>query len=136
MDEIVFKPIGYIKSPYKTTSEIPRQSTFSVDKTAEIEINEEYIDGLIGLDDYLHIIILFHFHKSAGRSNLTVLRPGTGPGPRGVFATRSPHRPNGIGLSIVELIKMKGNKLLIKGVDMLDGTPVLDIKPYFEGLNP
>ncbi|KUG03688.1 hypothetical protein ASZ90_018935 [hydrocarbon metagenome] len=81
-------------------------------------------------------MVLFHFDRSS-RYDLVVERPRGGrSGPRGVFATRSPHRPNGIGLSIVELLRVEGNRLVIKGVDMLDATPVLDIKPYDPGLNP
>ncbi len=135
MDEIAFRPIGYIKSPFKSLSDIPRQSIYAAEKIAEIEINEEYVKGLLHLDNHSHIIVLFHFHQSPG-FDLCVKRPGNSPLSRGVFATRSPHRPNAIGLSIVELLEMKGNKLIIRGVDMLDGTPVLDIKPYSAGLNP
>ncbi len=136
MDEIIFRPIGHVRSPFKTTAEIPQQSIHVPDLEAVIEIKEEFSTGLLNLDKYSYIIVLFHFDQSSGYELLVDRPRGGSPGPRGVFATRSPHRPNGIGLSIVELLRVEGNQVMIKGVDMLDGTPVLDIKPYDPGLNP
>jgi tRNA-Thr(GGU) m(6)t(6)A37 methyltransferase TsaA len=136
MEEIRFRPIGYIHSPYKSKEESPRQSIYTPEVEALIDIMPEFSPGLLHLERHSHIIVLFHFHLSHG-FELLVKRPGgTGSESKGVFATRSPHRPNGIGLSIVELLKIEGPRLTIRGVDMLDGTPVLDIKPYDPGLNP
>ncbi|NLO21026.1 MAG: tRNA (N6-threonylcarbamoyladenosine(37)-N6)-methyltransferase TrmO [Syntrophomonadaceae bacterium] len=136
MEAINFRPIGYIHSPFKTKEGSPRQSIHTPEVEAIIDIKPEFSAGLLNLELYSHIIVLFHFHLSPGY-DLVVERPrGDRPGPRGVFSTRSPNRPNGIGLSIVELVKIEGARLRIRGVDMLDGTPVLDIKPYDSGLNP
>lgn len=136
MEAITFRPIGHIHSPFKTKEESPRQSIYTPEVEALIDIKPEFSAGLLHLEHYSHIIVLFHFNRSSGYE-LVVEKPGRGrPGPRGVFATRSPNRPNGIGLSIVELSKIEGSRLSIRGVDMLDGTPVLDIKPYDPGLNP
>ncbi len=135
MEKIMYRPIGYIHSPFKTTAEIPRQSIYASDREAIIDIKPEFSAGLLNLDQSSHIVVLFHFHQSSAYELLVEPRDGSSE-ERGVFATRSPHRPNGIGLSIVELVRVQGNHIIIKGVDMLDGTPVLDIKPYSPGLNP
>ncbi|MDY6932399.1 MAG: tRNA (N6-threonylcarbamoyladenosine(37)-N6)-methyltransferase TrmO, partial [Halobacteriota archaeon] len=92
------------------------------------EIFEEYEEGLSDLDGFSHIILIFAFHKSNGFS--LKVKPFLDDSVRGLFATRSPRRPNKIGMSIVNLIEIKGNILSVKGVDMIDGTPLLDIKPY------
>ncbi|MFV3012062.1 tRNA (N6-threonylcarbamoyladenosine(37)-N6)-methyltransferase TrmO [Clostridium botulinum] len=134
MDIIKLNPIGYIKSPFKNLEEIPPQSIYARDKKALIEIKEELVEGLKGLDKNSHIIILFYFNKSKD-FNLITKTPWSDE-KKGVFSTRSPRRPNPIGLSIVKLIGIDHNKIIIEGVDMLDGTPVLDIKPYSEKLNP
>ncbi|KEJ01017.1 methyltransferase [Clostridium botulinum A2B7 92] len=134
MDAIKLNPIGYIKSPFKNLEEIPPQSIYTKDKKALIEIKEELVEGLKDLDKNSHIIILFYFNKSKD-FNLITKTPWSDE-KKGVFSTRSPRRPNPIGLSIVKLIGIDHNKIIIEGVDMLDGTPVLDIKPYSEKLNP
>ncbi len=134
MNTIKLNPIGYIKSPFKNLEEIPPQSIYAKDKKALIEIKEELVEGLKDLDKNSHIIILFYFNKSKN-FNLITKTPWSDE-KKGVFSTRSPRRPNPIGLSIVKLIEIDHNKIIIKGIDMLDGTPVLDIKPYSEELNP
>ncbi|ACQ54950.1 tRNA (N6-threonylcarbamoyladenosine(37)-N6)-methyltransferase TrmO [Clostridium botulinum] len=134
MDTIKLNPIGYIKSPFKNLEEIPPQSIYAKDKKALIEIKEELVKGLKDLDKNSHIIILFYFNKSKD-FNLITKTPWSDE-KKGVFSTRSPKRPNPIGLSIVKLIEIDHNKIIIEGIDMLDGTPVLDIKPYLEELNP
>lgn len=131
---IVMKPIGFIKSPFKEVKEIPKQSVFAVYKKATIEILPQYSEGLEGIKENSYGVILFYFHKSKEGSLRLVshkTREMTG-----VFSTRSPKRPNGIGLSIVKFTKIEENKLEFQGVDMIDGTPVLDIKPYSSELNP
>ncbi|ACA44009.1 tRNA (N6-threonylcarbamoyladenosine(37)-N6)-methyltransferase TrmO [Clostridium botulinum] len=134
MNTIKLNPIGYIKSPFKNLEEIPPQNIYAKDKKALIEIKEELVEGLKDLDKNSHIIILFYFNKSKD-FNLITKTPWSDE-KKGVFSTRSPRRPNPIGLSIVKLIEIDHNKIIIKGIDMLDGTPVLDIKPYSEELNP
>lgn len=132
--KIIMEPIGYIKSEFKEKKELPRQSILNQDKKATIEILPKYVEGIEGIEENTHGVILFNFHKSTksplrliphGRDHIT-----------GVFSTRSPNRPNGIGMSIVKFTRVDGNKLEFEGVDMLDGTPVLDIKPYSSKLNP
>ncbi|MGI5949408.1 nickel pincer cofactor biosynthesis protein LarC [Peptoniphilus sp.] len=132
--EFSMKPVGYIKSPYLTRDEIPRQSVLS-DKSAVIEIEEEFRDGLFNLEIGKYIVILFAFHKSKKNPALIINHKYTD-GTKGIFATRSPNRPNPIGLSICKIIDLNDKSITIEGVDMLDGTPVLDIKPYVEWLNP
>lgn len=132
--EIKMKPIGYIKSPFKTKDEIPRQSIYAKDTKAVIEILEEYREGIADIAEGNYGVILFYFHKSEGYK--TRLIPRNGNVEVGVFSTRSPNRPNGIGMSVVKFIKNDGKQLEFEGVDMLDGTPVLDIKPYVKDLEP
>ena len=119
--------IGVIHSSYKTPAECPRQASKSV-QIAEIEVFEEYAGGLKDIDGFSHIVVLYWLHKSQGHS-LLVVTPWDAK-PHGFFTTRSPRRPNPIGLSVVELIERKGNILRVKGIDACDGTPLLDIKPY------
>jgi tRNA-Thr(GGU) m(6)t(6)A37 methyltransferase TsaA len=121
------KPIGVIHSLYKNVGECPNQS-YKSKEIAEVEVFEEYEDGLNGIDGFSHIVIVFLFHKSKGYS-LSVI-PFHSTHLRGVFATRSPRRPNPIGISIVRLIERRGNILKIREIDMIEGTPILDIKPY------
>ncbi|MGA1867419.1 MAG: tRNA (N6-threonylcarbamoyladenosine(37)-N6)-methyltransferase TrmO [bacterium] len=121
------KPIGIIHSPYKNQESAPKQGNLS-EEEATIEVFEEYTTGLKDIERCTHLIILFYFHKSKTWSLLQV--PHLGDGARGVFTIRSPHRPNHIGFTVVRLLEKKDNILKIRGVDMLDGSPVIDIKPY------
>ena len=128
IEQILYNPIGIIHTPFKTTEGMPVQASRAKGIKGTIEIKPEYIDGLKDLNGFSHIILLFHLHLSKGYS-LQVI-PFFDDQPRGVFATRAPKRPNSIGLSIVALSKVSANILEIEDVDMLDGTPLLDIKPY------
>lgn len=130
-----YRPIGILHSPYARRIDAPHQSTV-VDGTesgefvlATLEL-AEWLDAMVlqDLDGFARLWLIFAFHRSDGWKN-TVKPPRGGP-KRGVLATRSPHRPNSIGLSAVELVKIEGRTLHLRGVDLLDGTPVLDIKPY------
>ncbi len=121
-------PIGKIYSPYKEMTNIPIQGIFESDVEAWVELEEEYAGGLKDLDGFSHAIILYYFHKSK-REEMQG-RPFLEPDRHGIFAIRSPHRPNHIGLSIVKIKKIEANKMYFSEVDMLDQTPVLDIKPY------
>lgn len=122
------KSIGLIHSPYTTEEEMPIQGRFRPEVSGEIEVFEEYEEGLKDIEGFSHLIILYWFHR-AGKPSLLV-RPYLDATPHGIFATRYPARPNPIGLSVVRLLGREGNVLHIAEVDVLDGTPLLDIKPY------
>ena len=126
--EFTFKPIGFLRTPYRTTDAIPK--TFGIAPAADgtIEVLDEYSEGLLEIESFSHLILIFAFHQS-GEKPLKVVPP-TQVKARGVFASRSPHRPNAIGILTVQFIKRDGNRLFVRGVDLLDGTPILDIKPY------
>jgi tRNA-Thr(GGU) m(6)t(6)A37 methyltransferase TsaA len=128
LKKIIYKPIGVIHSPYKCKKETPRQTIYSDGIKASVEIFPEFSKGLLGIERFSHIILLCHFNQSID-DVLTVIPPGEKE-LRGVFASRSPKRPNPIGLSVVQLLSVNGRILNIKDVDILDGTPILDIKPY------
>jgi tRNA-Thr(GGU) m(6)t(6)A37 methyltransferase TsaA len=125
---IELKPIGTIHSPFKELSGMPIQPTGAADVKGTIEVFEEFRDGLKDLDGFSHLILLYHFHQSKG-FDLSVV-PFLDTEKRGLFSTRAPRRPNPIGFSIVQLNKVEGCVLHISNVDILDGAPLLDIKPY------
>ena len=120
--------IGVIHSPFTRLEDMPIQPVGAQDATGTVVVDEQYAPGLKDLDGFSHLHLLYHFHR-AGRVELAVV-PYLDTTKRGVFATRSPLRPVQIGLSLVELISIDGNRLAIRGVDVLDGTPLLDIKPF------
>lgn len=124
------KVIGVIHSPYKTRKQAPRQGT---DEIIEIEIYKEYEEGLIDIEGYSHIHLFYWLHKSKGY-NLMVQTPWEEK-KHGVFATRSPNHPNPIGYSVVQLVERENNILKVKGLDAIEGTPVIDIKPYIKGID-
>ncbi|MFW9996217.1 MAG: tRNA (N6-threonylcarbamoyladenosine(37)-N6)-methyltransferase TrmO [Candidatus Odinarchaeota archaeon] len=128
MREISYKPIGIIHSPFKELQGMPIQSTGAIDVEGTIEISSDYIDGLKDLNGFSHVHLLYHFHLST--SYKLIVKPFLDKKLHGVFATRAPRRPNAIGLSVVRLVKIEGNTLYIKDVDVVDSTPLLDIKPY------
>lgn len=128
MKEIVMRPIGEIRSPYKDAKDVPIQGTFKGDVEAWVELEDKFAGGLKDLKGFSHAIILYYFHKSQ-REDIEG-RPYLEQEEHGIFAIRSPHRPNHIGLSVVKIKKIEANKLYFTEVDILDGTPVLDIKPY------
>ncbi len=126
MEIIAYTPIGYVKSPYTSGADMPRYYTDSGDITATLEILPEYGEALLGVKPGMKLLMLFHFHEATEHS-LQVRKRGTGP-VTGVFATRSPRRPNLIGASVIEVVKVEGSTIEFLGVDVLDGTPVLDLK--------
>ena len=128
MDEIRYTPIGVVHSPFKKPGDAPRQPRFGSGTRGTIEVFPEYADGLTDLASFSHIVVLCHLHLVDGYS-LSVMPPW-GDKRRSLFATRTPRRPNPIGLSIVRLEAVEGGTLHVVDLDMLDGTPVLDIKPY------
>ena len=132
--DIIYRPIGIIHTPFTERNETPPQPSLGRGVHGTVEIFPEFAGGLSDLDGFSHIILLFHLHRSEGYSLKLIPRLDTLE--RGVFATRAPHRPNPIGISIVRLRHIEGNTLLIEDIDMLDGTPLLDIKPYTTTSNP
>lgn len=127
MERIECIPIGIVRSPYTEPGDAPRQGRL-VDTVAEIHVHDACAPGLEGIERSTHLIILYWLDR-AERGQLYARPPGESR-ERGVFSTRSPARPNPIGLGIVDLVRREGNVLLVRGLDALDGTPVLDIKPY------
>ena len=126
--QFVVRPIGVIHSPFKTKEEAPIQGRFRPDAVGSIEIYEEYGEGLKDIEGFSHIFLIYFFDR-AGRVEL--VRPVLlDDKPHGIFACRYPARPNCLGLTIVELIGRKGSTLEVAGIDVLDGTPLVDIKPY------
>jgi tRNA-Thr(GGU) m(6)t(6)A37 methyltransferase TsaA len=126
--ELKFEPIGVVHSPFKDVRGMPIQSTGAKDVMGSVEIKEEYVEGLKDIDGFSHIILIYHFHLSQGYS--LHVKPFLDTEMRGLFATRAPKRPNPIGISVVRLEKVEECKLQIRDVDIVDGTPLLDIKPY------
>ncbi len=121
------RPIGHVRSPYKEQKDAPRQGRFS-DTVSEIVIEERYCSGLRDIEKKSHLIVLSWFDR-ADRTAL-LAKPPHDPVEHGVFATRSPNRPNPVAFSVVDLIERDGNILRVRALDALDGTPVVDIKPY------
>jgi len=128
---VTFEPIGTIHSPFKELKGMPIQPRFARDITGTIDIKPEFAEGLADLDGFSHIILIYHLHRSKDFS--LKVTPYLDSTLRGVFATHAPRRPNPIGLSVVRLDKIEGATLYIRDIDMLDGTPLLDIKPYIPG---
>ncbi len=128
MEWIKYKPIGVIHSPFRQAKGTPIQPRSAEGVKGTVEMFPEYIDGLKDLDEFSHIILVYHFHLS--RQPSLVVKPFMDDETHGVFATRAPSRPNPIGISTVRLLKIEGNILHIQDVDIIDGTPLLDIKPY------
>ena len=127
---IDLKIIGIIHSPYKTREQAPRQGAKDI---SEIEIEKDFVEGLCDIEEYSHLHIFYWLDKSKGY-NLMVRTPWEEK-PHGVFVTRSPNHPNPIGYSVVELVERKENILRVKGLDAIEGTPVIDIKPYIKKID-
>jgi len=127
---VKLKIIGIIHSKYKTTKEAPFQGE---DVISQIEIKNEYIEGLKDIDNFSHIHVYYWLHKSKVFSN--IVKTPWDEIPHGVFTTRSPHRPNPIGHCVVDLVKRDKNILIVKRLDAIEGTPVLDIKPYIKRID-
>ena len=125
-------PIGYIRSPYKETSAIPKGLGVKHDAEGVLEVLPEFELGLKDVEGFSHLFVLWVFDRSQGFD--LVGAPPVDNQPHGVFATRSPRRPNPIGLTVVELLCRERGSLFVHGVDMLDGTPILDIKPYMSSV--
>lgn len=128
MNEITMRPIGIIHSEHREAKCTPIQPIFAEECNGTAEIFEEYAEGLTDIEMYSHLYLFYHFDRADGFT--LKVKPFLEDVEHGVFATRFPRRPNGIGLSIVRLVRREGNILHLNGVDILDDTPLLDIKPY------
>jgi len=128
MKEIIYKPIGIVHTPHESTNNIPIQPSSAKGIKGTVEVYPEYETGLKDLTGFSHIILIYHFHLS-NRYQLEV-KPFLDKNLHGVFATRAPKRPNNVGISVVKLIKIVRNVLHIENVDIINGTPLLDIKPF------
>jgi tRNA-Thr(GGU) m(6)t(6)A37 methyltransferase TsaA len=125
---IAYTPIGYFSTPHKSIKDMPIQPSGARGICGTIHVAPEYCEGLDDLDGFSHVIVLYHLHKIRGHE-LTVT-PFLDTDTHGIFATRSPKRPNPIGLSVMKIRSLSGGELVLENVDVLDGTPVIDIKPY------
>lgn len=140
MEGLVLRPIGVIHSPHREPDRTPIQPVCARGSAGRSEVFPQYAEGLDDVEGFSHLYLIYWFHRSAAgepgsaKAPLKVV-PYLDDVPRGVFATRSPRRPNPIGLSIVRLVERRGTELLVEGLDALDGTPLLDIKPYVEGFD-
>lgn len=134
MENVIYQPIGVLHTSFKERNGTPRQAIGGCDHRATIEVFSEFELGLDDLSPYSHLLILFHMHKIES-VQMKVLPPWTKQ-TRGIFSSVAPHRPNPIGISVVFLEKIEGRVIHIANVDMVDGSPVLDIKPYIPALYP
>ena len=126
------QPIGHIRTPYSATKQIPKGFGAKHDAEGTLQILPQFEVGLTDIEGFSHLFVLWEFDRSEGFELLGT--PPIDDRPHGVFATRSPRRPNPIGLTVVELVRREGANLHVRGVDMLDGTPILDLKPYLSGI--
>lgn len=133
IDKIIYEPIGIIHSPFTNVEGMPIQPKGATEFRGYIEVFDQFADGLKDLDGFSHIFLIYHFHGSRGYSLHT--KPFLENTLRGVFATRAPKRPNPVGLSVVRLLSIENNMLHIQDVDILDGTPLIDIKPFVSGID-
>ena len=125
---VVLEPIGIIHSPFSEPVGAPIQPCFAEGVEGEAEIYEQFAQGLADLEGFSHLHLIYHFHRAAGYS--LVVTPYLDDVPRGLFATRAPRRPNPLGLSVVRLLGVQRNRLALAELDVVDGTPLLDIKPF------
>jgi tRNA (adenine37-N6)-methyltransferase len=129
-----FEPIGIVQSAYTDTAQIPKGLGAEHSAEGVLEIEPRFETGLLDIEGFSHLYVLWVFDRAKGAELLAM--PPSDNRPHGVFATRSPQRPNPIGLTVVRLLRREGTRLFVRGVDMLDGTPVLDIKPYLSSVPP
>jgi tRNA-Thr(GGU) m(6)t(6)A37 methyltransferase TsaA len=132
MPEVRLKPIGRVRSPFVDTAPIPKGLGATHTAEGVLELEPELETGLTDIEGFSHLYVIWVFHRSEVSELMGT--PPCDDRPHGVFATRSPFRPNPIGLTVVELLGREGSRLRVRGVDMLDGTPILDIKPYLSSV--
>jgi tRNA-Thr(GGU) m(6)t(6)A37 methyltransferase TsaA len=128
MREVIYKPIGVVHSPFESPKDVPIQSTAAKGVAGSVEVFQEFMEGLNDVEGFSHLILIYHFHLAQKYSLLVT--PFLDKSFHGVFSTRAPSRPNPIGVSVVRLTKIKQNLLEVQDLDILDGTPLLDIKPF------
>jgi tRNA (adenine37-N6)-methyltransferase len=128
------QPIGYVRSAYSDTQQIPKGLGAKHHAEGILEFRPEFEPGLTDIEGFSHLYVIWAFDRAAGFD--LIATPPTDNRPHGVFATRSPQRPNPIGLTVVELLGREGPNLRVRGIDMLEGTPILDIKPYLSSIPP
>jgi tRNA-Thr(GGU) m(6)t(6)A37 methyltransferase TsaA len=128
MDEITYKPIGIIRTPFKKPEGTPIQASGACGARGTVEVFPEYAEGLKDLEGFSHVILIYHFHLS--KASRLLAKPFLDDEEHGIFAIRGPSRPNPIGISTVQLEKIKNNVLSFQDADIVDGTPLLDIKPF------
>ena len=133
-DSITMRPIGLVRSPYTETTQIPKGPGAKHDAEGVLEIEPAFEPGLTDIEGFSHLYVIWVFDRATGFELLGT--PPTDTRPHGVFATRSPRRPNPIGLTVVQLLRREGTRLFVRGLDMLDQTPILDIKPYLSNIPP
>jgi len=131
---IPMHPIGTVRSPYTDIEQVPRGPGARHEAEGVLELRPELEPGLTDIEGFSHLFVIWVFDRSEGYDLFST--PPTADRPHGVFATRSPRRPNPIGLTVVRLLRREGNRLHVHGVDMLDGSPILDIKPYLSSVPP
>lgn len=129
---ITLEPIGWVRSPHAETSQVPKGPGAQHVAEGVLEVRPELAEGLKDIEGFSHLYVIWVFDRSEGYELLST--PPTDDRPHGVFATRTPRRPNPIALTVVELLRREGNRLHVRGVDMLDGTPIVDIKPYLSNV--
>ncbi|PVZ68837.1 tRNA (N6-threonylcarbamoyladenosine(37)-N6)-methyltransferase TrmO [Pelagibaculum spongiae] len=133
MQQVSIQPIGVINTSFTEKSGVPIQAKYGDEFVGEILLETQYVEGLKDLDGFSHIHLIYHFNQHSDYQLQVV--PYMDDQPRGVFATRAPTRPSGIGMSLVRLLSVEGNRIRFAGVDMLDGSPLLDIKPYYRDID-
>ncbi len=129
---IPMQPIGLVHSPYTETAQIPRGPGAQHDAEGVLDILPDFEEGLTDIEGFSHLFVLWVFDRAAGHDLLVT--PPTASRPHGVFATRAPRRPNPIGLTVVQLLGREETRLHVRGIDMLDGSPILDLKPYLSSV--
>jgi tRNA (adenine37-N6)-methyltransferase len=128
----IMKPVGFVRSPYTETGQVPKGCGTRHEAEGVVEVLPEFAGGLLDIEGFSHLFVIWVFDRS-DRVEL-IGTPPCDTTPHGVFATRSPFRPNPIGLTVVQLLGREGRSLRVRGIDMLDGTPVLDVKPYLSSI--
>jgi tRNA (adenine37-N6)-methyltransferase len=129
---LILEPIGFVRSPYTDRAQIPKGPWAKHDAEGVLELRGDLEAGLQDIEGFSHLYVIWAFHKAEGYD--LVATPPNDDRPHGVFATRSPRRPNPVALTVVELLGREGTRLRVRGVDMLEGTPIFDIKPYLSSV--
>ena len=132
--EYVMRPIGFVRSPYRDTGQIPKGCGAQHEAVGILDILPDYERGLTDIEGFSHLFVLWLFDQAEGCELMPT--PPTDTVPHGIFATRAPGRPNPLGLTVVQFLRRDGPRLHVRGIDMLDGTPILDLKPYLSSVAP